>query len=227
MTSDVRLLTVCLACCLTGLAAAPMTALGESSPSGAGSGASSSLGSSLVTPGSPTGSEQAQSAEQAKLASPEAVTAREESNTKFEGLNSEQAAALASQALPAVIDEPAGGPPKLPAGESITGYPTDDAAQVDLPEGEHGVIESMAPMAVETSSGQRAPIDLGLREAGGAVEAANPLVAVRLPKRLSEGAQIPGFGLSLTPVGGDGSSLGDLEASLDGASVFFANTQTA
>jgi hypothetical protein len=54
-----------------------------------------------------------------------------------------------------LIDEPAGGPPKLPAGESITSFPTVDTAQVDLGGGQHGVIESLVPIAVESAPGQR------------------------------------------------------------------------
>ena len=172
------------------------------------------------------GPEQPVLVEKAKATNPEVTKAREVSATAYEGLDTEAAEKLAGEAFPGVVDGPAGGPPKLPVGESITGYPTDDVAQVALPEGEHGLIESMVPMAVETSPGQRTPIDLGLREAGGGVEAQNPLVPVRLPKHLSEGAQILGFGLSVAPVGGDGSPLADVEGSLDGAGVFFANTQT-
>jgi hypothetical protein len=61
-------------------------------------------------------------AQEAKLANPEEAKLREESRTKFENLNPEQAAKADGEAYPAVIDEPDGGPPRLPAGQSITGY---------------------------------------------------------------------------------------------------------
>ena len=184
MASGVRLVTVCLVCCAAGLVGSPgspVAALGEAAASGEGSGASSSLGGPLVTPGSPTQGEQAHAAEEAKLTNPNAVAEREASRTKFEGLDTEVATKLAGEAFPAVIDNPAGGPPKLPAGESIAGYPTDNAAQIELPEGKHGLIESMLPLAVETSPGQRVPVDLGLGEVGGAFEPKTPVVGVRVP----------------------------------------------
>ncbi len=228
---------VCALGWVAGLAVAPVSALGEgtasagSSAGGAvqadeGSGASSSLGGPLVTPGSPTQGEQAQAGEEAKLANPNAVAERKESQTKFENLNSEQASSLAVEIFPAVINNPAGGPPKLPAGESIVGYPIDNAAQVDLPEGKHGIIESLAPIAVETSPGQRVPVDLGLSEVGGAFEPKTPVVGVRIPKRLGDGVSLGSTGVSLTPVDAQGASLGGSEGAVDGAGVFYANTLT-
>jgi tripartite motif-containing protein 71 len=206
------------------VAAASAFAEGLSSPEGAV--ASPLSASPLVTPGSPVKSEQVQAALEARLNNPGIVAEREASRTKFEGLNAEEAAKVAGEAFPATIDDPAGGPPPLPAGDSITGYPTNDVAQVDLSEGEHGLIESTVPIAVETSPGQRTPIDLSLHEAGGAFEPKTAAVGVRIPKRLSDGVSLAGTGVSLTPVNAQGSSLGGSEGTLDGATVFFANTQT-
>jgi hypothetical protein len=201
-------------------------AFGEGSPPAEGSGASSSLAGPLVTAGSPAQGEQAQAAEEAKLANPNAVAEREASRTKFEGLSTEAATKLASETFPAVINEPAGGPPRLPAGQTISGYPTDNAAQIELGKGKHGVIESTAPIAVETSPGQRTPVDLGLGEVGGAFEPKTPVVGVRIPTRLGDGVSLGSTGVSLTPVDGSGASLGGSEGTVDGATVFFANTQT-
>lgn len=172
------------------------------------------------------GGEQPVLVEKAKLASPEAVTIREESHMKYANLNTEQATTVDGEAFPAVADEPAGGPPKLPVGQSITAYPSDNAAQVDFDDGEHGVIESLAPIALEASPGQRVPVDLGLAETGGAFEPKTPVVGVRIPKRLDEGVALAGGGVSLTPVSEQGSSLGGSEGAVDGAAVFYTNTQT-
>jgi RHS repeat-associated protein len=147
------------------------------------------------------------------------------SETKFEGLDGEQAEKVDGEAFPKLISEPAGGPPKLVAGESIMGYPADNAAQVDLPEGKHGVIESMEPMAIEPSPGQREPIDLSLNEVGGAFQPLRSDVALRIPKHLADGVQLTGMGISLTPVDAQGNPLGGSEGSLDGTSVIYANTQ--
>ncbi|MCW3018880.1 MAG: putative large secreted protein, partial [Solirubrobacterales bacterium] len=227
-----RRLVLCLLCCGAGLAVSPVAALGEGSSSEAsslpleGSAASASLDSSLVIPGSPTEAEQLQAQQAAKRLSPEAMAARAASRTKFEGLDSQQAVELAGETFPALIDQPAGGPPTLPAGQSIHSYITADAAQLDLGEGKHGVIESMAPMAIEGPAGGWEPIDLGLRSAGGGFEPKRPIVAVRIPKRLSEGVQLADSGVSVTPVDAQGAALSGSEGMVDGASILYANTQT-
>jgi sugar lactone lactonase YvrE len=221
-------LMVLVACCIVGLVGSPAVVLGEGAPSALGSDSSSTLmGSPLVVPGvqSLDEGQQAGNAVEAKLSNPEAVAEREASETKFEGLNGAQAEQLASEVFPAVVDRSDGGPPQLPAGQKAEGFASPDVEQVDLGGGEGGIIESSVPMATKTSSGAYAPVDLGLHDAGGAFEPANPLVAVRIPKHLGEGARLPA-GVSLTPVDSQGASLGGVEGASDGATIDFANTQT-
>ncbi len=221
-----RSLAVCIVSCLAGLAAGSPAAFGEGVSPGEGAGASSSLASPLVIPGSPTEGEQAHAAEEAERSSPEAVAEREASTTKFENLGEAQAREEDATAFPKLIDEPAGGPPKLPAGQSITGFLSDTAAAISLGNGQAGVVESVVPMALETSPGRRTPVDLGLNEVGGAFEPKTPFVPVQIAKRLGEGVMLGSTGVSLTPVGAQGSSLGGSEGVVDGASVLYANTQT-
>ena len=71
-------------------------------------------------------------------------------------------------------------------------------------------------MAVENSPGRRAPVDLSLTDLGSAFTPARPIAAVRIPKRLSDGVQLPGAGVSLTPVDARGAPLEGLQG-LDGA----------
>jgi streptogramin lyase len=225
MKAALRSLTVCIGLCLTGLAIASPVAFAEGASVLGGTGGSS-LGSLLVTPGSPTEGEQLQMQEEAMRSNPEAVAEREASRTEFEGLDAQQAAKVAGEAFPELVDEPAGGPPKLPSGQSITSYLSDNAASVDVGGGKQALIESMAPMAVQTSSGERVPVDLGLRNVGSVFEARTPAVGVQIPKQLGEGVRLPGIGVSLTPVaGGSGSPLGG-SGSIVGSSVLYANTQT-
>jgi streptogramin lyase len=227
MKAGLLSLVACLACCVVGLVVSPVIAFGEEgSPSVEGSGASSLLGGALVTSGSPTQGEQAQAAEEAKLANPEAVKVREESRTKFEGLNTEQAIKVAGEAFPKLVDEPAGGPPKLPAGQSITGYLTNNAASVDVGGGMQAVLESTVPIAIQRPSGELVPVALGLRAMGSVFEPSTPMVGVRIPKQLSDGVALPGVGVTVTPVNGAGASLGGAEGVVDGATVLYANTQT-
>ncbi len=157
---------------------------------------------------------------------PEAIAVREESLIKFSGLDTEEASKVDGEAFSAVIEEPDGGPPRLPEGQSITGYVSANAAQVNLGDGERGLVQTLAPMAIQTSSGGWSPVDLGLSEVGGAFVPANALVAARIPKRLSEGVQAPAIGFSVSPVASSGASLAGSEGAVDGATVFFANTST-
>jgi YD repeat-containing protein len=179
-----------------------------------------------VIAGSPTEGEQVLAQRRAKLASPAAVVARERSRTAFEGLSAGAAMRLAGEAFPAVVDHQAGGPPQLPAGQRITGYVNADTARVDLGGGQHGLVQSLAPMAIQTSPKSWSPVDLGVSEAGGAFVAAKPLVGVSIPKRLANGITLTGTSLSLTPVNGSGTPLAGAGGAVDGATVLYANTQT-
>ncbi|MGA2162992.1 MAG: hypothetical protein ABSH36_00815 [Solirubrobacteraceae bacterium] len=220
-----------LACALVGLALGAGyagSASAEESTVLGGTG-SSPLESPLVVPEGQAllGGESVSDVEEARRLSPEAVAARTASATAYEGLNAEQAAKQAEESFPGLIDRLAGGSPQLPAGQTITDYLSDDAAQVDLGGGRHAVIESTAPIAVEnSSSGQWVPVNLDPVEAGGGFQPATPVVGVQIPKRLGEGVRLKDTGVSLTPV--EGSSGSPLEGSgeIVGATVLYANTQT-
>lgn len=227
MRVTLRTLVTSLLCCagLVVLAANPVCAYAEASALLGGSGGSPLESPLVVAEAQPlVGGEGVAQAEEARRSNPEAVAEREASRTEYEGLNTEQAAKLAAKVFPGVIDEPAGGPPQLPSGESITGYLTDDAAQVDLGDGKSGLVESTAPMAVERASGQRAPVNLSLSNDGSSFQPTTPVVGVSIPKRLNAGVALTGVGVSLTPVDGSGSPLGGSEGVLDGATVFYGET---
>jgi hypothetical protein len=167
--------------CLAGLlvGALALVALAGSSGGATGSGndglsaglvQSASLNLRSASLGSPVGSgaqssdegQPAAAAQQARRNSPAAFAARTTSLTKFEHLGAARAAQVAREAFPEAIERPAGGPPQLPAGGRLLRYVSDNAAQVALPGGKRAVVESTAPMAIETSPGHRAPVDLGL-----------------------------------------------------------------
>jgi streptogramin lyase len=170
--------------------------------------------------------EQLRAEEEARRANPEAVAKRELSQTQYEGLDAKQTAEVATEAFPEVVAEPAGGHPRLPTGESIVGYPTTNAAQVDLDGSRLGLIESTGPMAIETGPGKRTPVDLRLNGVGGGFEPKTPVVALHVPKRLSNGVKLPSSGVSVTPVDASGSALAGSEGELRGVSVLYASTQT-
>ena len=231
-----RLVGAVVVCCVAALVGLPAgvladgtSSLGVTGAPSSGAGSQGSEGSldSLVIPGMQglVGAQQLQAQEEALRANPEAVAARRASRTAFEGLSAARAAQVASEAFPAVIDEQAGGPPKLPTGQTIAGFSSDHVAQVDLPGGKRGVIESLAPMATETSSGQRVPLDLSLSEIGDGFQPTTPAVKVRIPKRLSEGVLLPESGVTLIPVVAGGSSLGGSQGVADGDAVLYANTE--
>ena len=239
MTSA-RRLAVCLGCCLAGLAPSPVLALGKSSGAASGSdvmaglvpsGLLASQSTSLRSPAIPgvqglEESLQAAAVQQARRDSPAAAAARVVSRTKFAHLGAARAAEVAREVFPEAIDLPAGGPPPLAAGERVVGYPGTNVARLALPSGKHAVVESAEPMAIETSRGHRAPVDLGLTKAGDVYESVRPVVGVLIPQRLSDGVELLEKGVSLTPVDAQGSSLGGSAGAIDGTGVLYANTQT-
>jgi streptogramin lyase len=165
-------------------------------------------------------------AEAARRANPYSAMTRAASATAFGGLSAAAAKRLADKAFASVIDGRQGGPPRLPAGERITRFASPSSAQVSLGAASrmHALIQSTQPMAAMSSPGRWRPLDLGLRRAGAAFVGVAPLVPARLPTRLSEGAQLPTVGLSVTPVDAHGASLKGSTDKIDGASVFIANT---
>jgi YD repeat-containing protein len=164
-------------------------------------------------------------AAQARRYSPAAIAARLRSRSAFEHLGSVRAVRVAREAFPEVIDRPAGGPPPLPVGGRVVGYSSATVAQLALPGGKHAVVQSLAPMAIETSPGHRLPVDLGLTKAGNVYESVRPVAGVLIPRHAGEGVQLPESGVSLTPVDAQGIALGGSEGAVDGTSVVYANTQ--
>ena len=160
MRVALRSLLVCvLGVVLVGLSFAP-GAIAQESPGGEISLEQSLSGAPLVAPAAEPllGGEQQQLAEEARHDNPEAVAEREASRTAFEGLDPAQAAKLARETFPHLVDDPAGGFSQLPAGQRIVSYPTPNTAQLELPDHKSAVLESLSPIAIETSSSTRVPI---------------------------------------------------------------------
>lgn len=220
----IRQVTVLLGCCFVGLLvlAGPASAASVSSSEMAGS----PVGGRFLSPDMLMSlGEQVESERQVRLASPEAVVGREESELKYANLRSNEVGQDLKSIFPVLVDEHAGGPPRLPTGDSIVGFPAVNIAHVKESTGAHSVIESAQPMALHTTQGL-VPIDLGLVEEGGAFEPKTPLVDVQIPKHVAQGVSLAETGVSLTAVGEGGAGLGGEEASTDGATVVYANTQT-
>ncbi len=101
----------------------------------------------------------------------------------------------------------------------VKAYIGDHAAQLDLGNGRHGLVESVLPLRARDASGTKVPLDFGLDERGAFFAPHVPLVAVRLPKRLSDGIELPDIGVAVTPMNaGAGAPAQRAEGS-----VFWAN----
>ena len=190
MKTAIKSLAICIGLCLMGLALASPVASADPVLGGTGA---SPLESPLVVPEAQLllGSEAVSNVEEARLASPEAAAEREASQTEYEGLDAAETSKLAERMFPEVITRPDGGLPALPEGASVVGFPADNAAQVDLPGGKHGLVESMGPIAAETESGQRVAMNLGLVESSsGVFEPQAPAVKVRIPRELQSGVSL-------------------------------------
>ncbi len=98
-----RLLVACLACCGMGLLGSQAVAFGEGAAT-AGPTGPSYLGS-LVVPGVQPleEGEGLKAQEEARRHSPEAVVAREESELKYSGLNSEEAGKVTREVFPSLV----------------------------------------------------------------------------------------------------------------------------
>jgi RHS repeat-associated protein len=222
MKAAIKSLAICIGLCLMGLAVAAPVAFAEGTAALGGTGGSP-LESPLVVPEAELllGGETVSNVEEARRASPEATVARQESQTKYEGLGAEEASKLAEETFPGIVDHPAGGLPQLPEGQRITSIIGANAAQVSLAQGGHAVLESMEPIATESSPGKWAPIDLGVSEVGGVLQVANPVVGVNIPKRLQDGVSLADSRVSLTPVDASGTAVGGGEGRVDGSVVFY------
>ena len=91
---------------------------------------------------------------------------------------------------------------------------------MELGGGEHGLLQSLAPIAIKTAGGGWSAVDLSLSEQNGVFVPADPLTEVRIPDVLSEGVVLPASGISVVP---EGPSVASPVGVLDGASVFYAN----
>ena len=182
------------------------------------------LSRNLVTEGSPMEGQEAQAVATAGRDAPEAHAARERSRTEFMHLNAPRAARLAREVFPVLIERTAGGPPQLSSGGRIIRYVGPNAAQLDLPDGKHGVVESLQPMARAVAPGRFSPIDLALAQGGASYAPEATGVPVEIPKRLAGGVRMPDDGVSLTPIDARGAALTGA-GTQDGTAVLYANTQ--
>jgi YD repeat-containing protein len=158
----------------------------------------------------------------ARRSNPRAVAERTASRTKFEGLTVARTGAEVDDAFPA-LDQPSGGIPQLVSGQRVLRYPTDHAAQISLPDGRKGLIESSAPVATTTTRGGHVPFDLRLSSIGGGrFEPIRSVVGVVAPSTLSQGVQLPALGVSLTPSDRSGSALPASAGKSEGAGVLWS-----
>lgn len=156
---------------------------------------------------------------------PEAVAARERSRTAYRHLGSDAAVRVAQEKLPAVVAAAPGGLGKSPAGVHVVRYLSSMAAQVTLPGGKHGMVESLTPIATPRQGGRYVPVDLSLRRTGDAYAPSNSDAEISIPKSLQTGAALSTSGISLTPVDSSGHPLQGA-GQLQGAAVVYPNSQT-
>jgi tripartite motif-containing protein 71 len=194
----------------------------------AGPSPTSTIGDSLVLPSMQwlDAGQQVAAEERARSANPEVRFARERSRTAYEHLGTNAAAILARKSFPEMVDRTSGDMGWLPKKARIEHYASTTAAQLDLPDGQKGVVESLTPIARRTGDGRFTPIDLSLSDVGDAYTPASSNVAVWIPKRLDRGVQLSEAGISIAPVDARGARLIGSPGALDGSSVFYANTQT-
>ena len=155
--------------------------------------------------------------------SPGAFLAREDSTTRFEGLDTARAAAFASESFPGTFAKPAA-PPEPPAGDTVISYPTDTAEQLRMPSGERTVFESTAPLALETSPGHREGINLAISQGSDSFTPTAPQCRSRSPSTCPGAPRSRNWRLPHAVRSG-GHALSGSEGQIDGASVFYGGTR--
>jgi DNA-binding beta-propeller fold protein YncE len=183
------------------------------------------LGGPLVIAGSPTEGEELRARSQAKRDSPEAFAVREQSRTKYEGLGV-QAARVDRAVFPGLIEQRAGGAPRFPRGVRLLRYSGPTTAQLELPGGKHGGLESTAVIAKPEAGGRFGPVELGLERSDRGYRPQSPAVPVNIPERLGEGVTALASGVALVPTDSHGVPLHGSEGELQDASVLYANSET-
>ncbi len=166
---------------------------------------------------------QAQAAEVARL-SPEAFAIRQASQTRFAEESGQEAAGTLVASFPTYATASNGGPPSLPAGVTAAGFAGPSLEKLAIGSQYGGVLQSSIPMALEVSPSIWEPVNLELREEDGGFAPAAPIVDVRLPRHLSEGALLKPLGISLTPVDAGGRPLSGADGVKTAATELFANT---
>jgi streptogramin lyase len=204
------------------LVAPPVSADGAA---GARDASSSPLAGALLSPSVDQlfQGEGARAARLARRSSPSAIARRSASRSSFEGLDGSAVAGEAKRAFPELIEQTAGGVPTLAHGQRILRYRTNHAAEVSLPDGQRGLVESTAPLASK-SGDRRLPFDLHLKDTGADFTPLRSAVPVELPKNLAEGVSLSGLGISLMPVDSHGVPLAGSAGVLEGAAVLWRHS---
>jgi len=184
------------------------------------------LGSELIVPSVQwlIGDDQVRASQLSARANPEAIAARVASREAYTRLGAGGARQLSARVYPGVVAEVPSALPRLGAGQRVTGYLSDRAAQVYLGHGKRAVVLSSTLIAAPTASGAHRAIDLSLRSSGEGYQAVASPAPARIPSSLSTGVGLADSGLALIPVDGSGTPLQG-NGELDHASVLYANTQ--
>ena len=161
----------------------------------------------------------------ALVQSPRAFGVRWRSRTAYRRLTTGSAARLAARAFP-VLSHSDTGLPRLPPGDHVLRYLTPTAAQVALPRGKRAVVESLGSMARRVGRHRFVAINLALRQSALGFAPIAPQADVQIPRHLSTGVSVAGADLRIVPVDARRRPLRGDTASTEGASVFYANTQT-
>jgi streptogramin lyase len=208
------------------MTASALALLGASSaaaelPATMASSEGSELSGALVVPSVDNllGGQQARLARLARRSSPFAVAARAAARTRYEGDAADFEGVLA-HAFPGLTSQPAGGAPRLSAGEHVLRYVTDHTAEVSL-KGAKGVIESLEPIASRASGGRHLPLDLQLRRSGSQFAPARSDSGLKIPVQLSRGIRLDGRGVGLVPVDTHGRALAVSAGRPDGYTVLW------
>ena len=147
---------------------------------------------------------------------------RASSRSAYHGQSDREALATVRDKFSSLLDTPTVKAPNPASGQKLDGFVNDFTAVVSDDAGHRGVMDSSFPVRGKTQSGDSAPIDMGLVDAGASAYAPKSTAAdVRIPDDSRGKLRFPdqSFGVSLDGAAAQG-------ASIESNKAFFANALT-
>ncbi|HET7445372.1 MAG TPA: 6-bladed beta-propeller [Solirubrobacterales bacterium] len=166
--------------------------------------------------------EQAEHDEEVWLASPEAETEREGSQTAYTDISASDALALLTSQFAEQLEILNADPARFLSDAKLDHTLSETAAAVTA-EGDSQLLEASIPVRVEDEEGDLSKVDVNLEPTVDGFETANAVADVAIPQTADQGVEVGEDGLAITQAGANSSSNG---RRLGDKNIFFPEVHT-